>query len=332
MAGMVAENTGRAVREKEPSLIDHIRARVAEMEAEGSIQLPPNYSIPNALQAAEHVLTQRDQGGRSVLDQVTDKASVAFALRYMIEMGLNPGKDQCYFIPRGGKLTLQRSYFGDMAIAKRIDPRIEDITAEVVYEGERVKIARRMGHQVVEEHDYDFATRGSGRIVAAYCDVVYKDGRVHSTFMTMEEIERSWKSGGAAMNGKAHKFTPGEMAKRTVIRKACKPIIQSSDDGMLLAAVGRSEMDAEHACQTEAIQRGTACTMVAFDAGPARPARKISEAPASAPAGIPAPAEEQPDVVAARDAGEPDPPEPVPVEIVQATMPMEGLEDVEVPF
>ncbi|MCG3082651.1 recombinase RecT, partial [Pseudomonas aeruginosa] len=47
------------------------------------------------------------------------------ALLDMVTQGLNPAKNQCYFIPYGNKMQLQRSYHGIVMKLKR-DPRAQD--------------------------------------------------------------------------------------------------------------------------------------------------------------------------------------------------------------
>ena len=67
--------------------------------------------------------------------------------------------------------------------------------------------------------------------------------------MTMEEIYSSWKMSrqspfddhGNLKSGSTHAKFPAEMAKRTVVRRACKPIINSSSDSNLRYSINRTD-------------------------------------------------------------------------------------------
>lgn len=56
----------------------------------------------------------------------------------MVVQGLNPAKNQGYFIMYGDKVQFQRSYHGTMAVTKRV-AGAEEINAEVIFEGDEVK-------------------------------------------------------------------------------------------------------------------------------------------------------------------------------------------------
>ena len=65
-----------------------------------------------------------------------------------------------------------------------------------------------------------------------------------SEIMTWEQIQKSWaKSKTYKPNGNGpHNEHPDQMALRTVIRRRCKPIINSANDELLMAAVRREEI------------------------------------------------------------------------------------------
>ncbi len=85
--------------------------------AHGSLQLPANYSVENALKSAALSLPTVKN-----FQNCTQEA-IKSALLSMCVQGLNPDKKQCYFIAYGETLACQRSYLGDVAVAKRVDPR-----------------------------------------------------------------------------------------------------------------------------------------------------------------------------------------------------------------
>ena len=49
----------------------------------------------------------------------------------------------------------------------------------------------------------------------------------------MQQIKDSWNQGAMKGNSPAHKLFPDQMAEKTVINRACKLIIRTSDDAIL---------------------------------------------------------------------------------------------------
>ena len=114
-----------AIAKKE--VIDIVSERIRTLQERRQLHLPPNYSAENALKAAWLALQEvTDKDGRRALD-VCDRTSIMNSLLKMVIQGLNPAKNQCYFVVFGTKLVLMRSYFGSIHVAKSVDERIEDI-------------------------------------------------------------------------------------------------------------------------------------------------------------------------------------------------------------
>jgi len=120
------------------NVADFVLSKIQKLQSNGEIYFPNNYSPENALKSAWLKLQEtKDKNDKPVLQSCT-QISIANALLNMVVQGLNPMKNQCYFIPYGNQLTLMRSYFGSIAVAKQFG-EIEDITAEVIYEGDSVE-------------------------------------------------------------------------------------------------------------------------------------------------------------------------------------------------
>lgn len=223
--------------------IDIVTARVKQFQNNGELFFPANYSPENALKSAWLQLQEVQSKDYKPALQVCTKDSIANALLSMVVQGLNPDKKQCYFIVYGTKLQMQRSYFGSMAVTKAVNPDIDEIYADVVYEGDGFKYNKVRGRTVIAEHTQTIENVKKDKIIAAYCMVLYKSGKEESTIMTFEEIKQAWKQskmnpvdekGKLKVGGTHEKFT-ADMCKKTVINRACKPIINSSDDSNLLA-------------------------------------------------------------------------------------------------
>ena len=147
-----------------------VESNVREYTERGELILPAGYSVGNAMKSAWLILQEAAANNRPVLETCT-KASIINTLLSMLYQGLNPDKKQCYFIPYGGKLTLQRSYFGSMKVARMVDPTITDICYDVVYEDDVFEIEKRRGHTIVAAHRRKLANIDKNKIAAAYCSI-----------------------------------------------------------------------------------------------------------------------------------------------------------------
>lgn len=206
----------------------------------GTLVLPKDYSVDNALKSAWFAL-QDVEGWKTCTPE-----SVQNALLDMCVQGMNVAKKQGYFIKYGNKLIFQRSYFGDMALAERVCPGLS-LFADVIYEGEEIKVSKvrtiRGLVTVIQSHEQPFP-RSTKKMLGAYCGAVDGDGNALDTVvMDIQQIERSWNQGATKGKSPAHQGFPDQMALRTVIRRRCKPIINTSSDKILLDAIKRQEMD-----------------------------------------------------------------------------------------
>lgn len=243
---------------------DVVEQRVAEMVRDGGLHLPRDYSAANAVRAAYLKLQDVQDKDKQPVLQVCTKHSIANALLNMVVQGLNVDKQQGYFIAYGKTLSFQRSYFGSMTLAMRVRPDITEdgFASAVVYVGDELEYEIIRGKRQVSMHKQRLENIDKSKIVAAYCEIYAEDGRlVNSELMTFEEIKQAWKqskmypienNGKIKANSTHDKFT-ADMAIKTVINKACKPIINMSSDKALLAEVQRaSELSDELGAQAEA--------------------------------------------------------------------------------
>lgn len=209
-------------------ITDTVSSKLTELEDSG-LQLPANYNAQNALKSAFFKIKEvKDSNKRPALEVCT-KESIANTLLDMVTQGLSPAKTQCYFIVYGNSLQLNRSYFGTQAVIKRLN-KVKDIWANVIYEGDVFDYSVADGRERLLKHETKFENRDKN-ILGAYAVVKTEDDEI-LTVMTKKEIEASWsqtKTGGAVQK----KF-PQEMAKRTVINRAAKAYVNTSDDSDLL--------------------------------------------------------------------------------------------------
>jgi len=211
-----------------------VLARIQSYQEDGTLVLPENYAVANHLKSAWLILQETKDKSEKPALIVCSKESIANALLDMVLQGLAVSKKQGYFIVFGTKLLFMRSYFGSVALAKRVKPSIGEPIANVIYEGDDFvyTIDPKTGLTTIVKHEQKIENINLTKIKGAYC--IVSDGeKTQVTIMTMEQIRNSWNQGAAKGNSGAHKNFTDEMAKKTVISRACKLIINSSDDGWL---------------------------------------------------------------------------------------------------
>ena len=204
----------------------NVANRIEAMKGEGLL-IAPNYSVSNALSSAYYELKNSSSG--NLLQQCTQD-SVYNALLEMVTQGLSPAKKQCYFIKYGSEVQLRMSYFGTVKTIKQLQD-IKDVVANVVYEGDELEIAVENGRKKLVKHVTDWRNADKP-IIAAYCIISKNDGDEFFEIMTKAQIDKSWSK---AKTKNVQIDFPDQMAMRTVINRAAKLFINTSDDSDLLA-------------------------------------------------------------------------------------------------
>jgi recombination protein RecT len=214
--------------------IDQLSSQLTQKQEYG-LTFPPTYNVTNALNSAYLILQEtKDRNDKLVL-QSCSKQSIASSLMDMTVQGLNPMKKQCYFVAMGGKLKLMRSYQGTMAVAKRCG--VKAVNAEVIYEGDTFKYHIENGVKYIDEHTQDFMNIDTTKIKGAYAVLTLEDDSAYTEIMNINQIKKAWSKGFGYKDGQGvHGDFGDQMAKKTVITRACKNIINSSDDANLTEA------------------------------------------------------------------------------------------------
>lgn len=225
-------------------VVDVVAERIRHFQENKELMLPPNYSAENAIKAAWLAIqATTDKDGKPALEVCT-KDSIANSLLDMVVQGLTPSKQQCYFVVYGKKLVCLRSYFGSMALVKRILPESE-IWYGVVYEGDEFEYTIERGRKRILTHTQRIENVKPDKILAAYCVIEPGGDRPpYTEIMTIDQIKVAWQQGQTYREGKlsVHTQFPDQMALKTVINRACKYVINSSsDDYLLLQHANRGE-------------------------------------------------------------------------------------------
>ena len=224
-------NNQVAQQQKPTKLTDLVLDRVKQMQDTQDLSLPKNYNASNALNAAFLELQKvQDRNHRPALEVCTHD-SIVKSLLDMTLQGLSPAKDQCYFIVYGNELQMQRSYFGTVAAVKRLDG-VKKVRAEVVHEKDDFEIGANEDMELVVKRFVPKFENQDNQIVGAFAMIKTDEG-TDFTVMTKKEIDQSWAQ-TRQKNNKVQQNFSQEMAKRTVLNRAAKMFINTSDDSDLL--------------------------------------------------------------------------------------------------
>ncbi len=211
------------------SFIDGL-AKQLEKKCEYGLSFPKDYNLSNALMGAYLVLKEtKDRNNKPVLESCTS-TSIANSLMNMATLGLSVQKKQGYFISYGNQCQFQRSYFGNITIARRYG--MKDIHAEIIYDGDEFKYHIEDGNKILDSHEQDFMNIDNDKILGAYAVVLMEDGTKHLEVMNIKQIKQAWLQGYGYKengNGTHQKFTD-QMAKKTVVNRALKQIINTHGD------------------------------------------------------------------------------------------------------
>ena len=211
---------------------------------EKGFKFPANYVPQNAIQSAWLIVQQtKNKDGKLALD-VCSTESVQEAMFDMLIQALNPSKKQCYFVARGNKLCMMRSYFGTQAVTKRLPEINEILDAEIVYEKDEFEFSKLNGVTTITKHVQKLENIDKTKIKAAYQVIMKSSGINQACIMTVEQIMQCWNQSDKEVFTKEGKLKQGqycghanfteEFCKRTVISRGCKNIVNTSDDSDIL--------------------------------------------------------------------------------------------------
>jgi len=232
------ENTQQVATIKK-DISAQVLEKINSFQQSGELTIPKDYSVDNALKSAYIVLSDP----KNNLLAKCNKGSIAEALLKMVVHGVSPIKKQCYFIPYGDKLECSISYAGNIAIAKRYGG-LKSIKGQAIFKGDdfAFEVDAETGRKKIQKHVQTLDSLGSGEVVGAYAITEFNDGTRDLEIMNIKQIQAAWGQGGSKGNSPAHKNFPDQMAIKTVINRACKLIISSSDDSVLYDPLEEAEL------------------------------------------------------------------------------------------
>lgn len=176
-----------------------------------SFQREAGFAI-QLLESNDYALKVAMGNRQSVINAVTNTAAIGISL--------NPAKKQAYLVPRGGKICLDISYMGLIDLAVK-DGAIKWAKAELVRASDAFTVN---GIGVAPTHSYNPFSKERGDVVGVYCVWKTAEGDLLSEMMSIDEINairdrsESWKRNQSG----PWKTDPGEMARKTVVKRASK--------------------------------------------------------------------------------------------------------------
>lgn len=220
---------------EEKQITDIVFNKVVDLQAKGAIDFPNKYSVGNALKSAYLILQESKTREKKPVLQVCTQESIANALLDMLVQGLNPTKQQCYFIPYGNQLTLSRSYLGTIALTKRLKG-VKDVVAYPIYKNDKLDIGFDILTGKTKINEFKPALDHKAQdLIGALGIVVGENEILYLEYMNMEQIRNAWNQGTMKGNSPAHKNFPDQMAIKTVINRVCKKYVNAADDSDKIA-------------------------------------------------------------------------------------------------
>ena len=247
-----AQVAATKARELQDNTTNAVLSHLMDLQGDGKIQLPDNYSAGTQLKLAWLKLQEiSNRDGHRALDVCT-KESIVNALLEMTVQGLSVAKKQGDFIMYGNKLEFQLEYHGVIALARRLGGVVGVPTANIIYEGDEFafEIDNATGKKRIVKHIQDFMNIDMNKIKGAYATLQLTDGTTYVEIMNIGQIRQAWMQGATKGQSPAHKNFPDQMAMKTVISRACKLFISTSDDSGLYLGTGDGEEASEKIAQT----------------------------------------------------------------------------------
>jgi len=165
-----------------------------------------------ALMANDFAMGTAKRNPQSVINAVANIAAIG--------LSLNPAKRQAYLVPRDGRICLDIGYIGllDLAIESG---SIRWGQAELVHSADKFTLN---GVDKPPTHERDPFLADRGDVIGAYVVVKTCDGDYLTTTMPVAELLAIRDRSSAWKNGQKGpwKTDPGEMMKKTVIKRAYK--------------------------------------------------------------------------------------------------------------
>lgn len=189
-------------------------------------------ALPPPLKGQADRLIQRavmTLAGTETLQKVTDVSFMKCVLK-AAEMGLAIDGKLAYAVPYKAECTLIVSYLGILAVARRTKT-IRDCYARLVFDSDHFECGHKDGKDFLEHRpDLRRQFQEIKDAVGVYAIVILPDGSWRYEWMNRSEVQRIQACSKDTREGAIWKIWPGEMWKKTVLRRLLKNYAE--DPGM----------------------------------------------------------------------------------------------------
>jgi recombination protein RecT len=204
--------------------------------------LPRDFNITRFVNNSLALLNGNDVLIKFMREHGTDQIKVG--LLRGAYLGLDFMNGEAYLVPYGATLNFMPSYKGMVKLCTKYATRpINTIYAKVVKEGDEFVEEIVNGQPSITFRPKAF---NNGKMVGVFAVCLYKDGGMVYEVMSSADVEQCRKSSKAS-NSPAWRSYPGEMAKKTVLRRLAKSISIDMDDKLADAMNAGLEIETDPA-------------------------------------------------------------------------------------
>lgn len=226
--------------------VKKVLLQLKEFQETGEVVLPKDYVATNAIKSALVILSQtKGKDGKMALQSCTQE-SIYQSLLSMVLQGLSPMKKQCSFIVYGNDLQYQREYAGNYVLAQRYG-NMKWMKANAVFKGDKVVIETdENGRKKLIKHEsssFDSDQTEAREVIGAYAIWELADGTKDLEEMDIFQIRNAWNQRRGEGLSQAHKNFPDQMAKKTIINRSTKMLINASTDSNLIVGGNDDDLD-----------------------------------------------------------------------------------------
>ena len=175
------------------------------------------------------LVNTKDKTGRPAIMSCTQDSIMDCCITYC-NNELNFFRNQAYLFPYGSKLSFMIGKDGYVAMAKQLNPDIEDFYYEVVYKKDEFEYSKVAGKTQITKHiqKLENVTCKIDDIVCAYATCVYKNGNHEADIMTIQEMLNALKTAQKGGFSDTHKLNPRIMLSKFPLRRLAKRKINQS--------------------------------------------------------------------------------------------------------
>ena len=219
--------------------LENIKIKMMNHLEEQINALPPGFNkdrfVLNCLTVIRGMLEDDDKK-KNLLECSMESVILCFLKGAFL--GLDFINGECYAICYKGNFQFQTSYLGEIKLCKKYSKnKIKDIYAKNVREGDFFEEVIEGGQQKITWKPIPF---NDNKIIGSFAVVLYEDGSMIYDTMSAAMIEKTRQDYSKMKDSPAWKKSPGEMYKKTVLRRLTKLVdidfdnaqqVQAFDDG-----------------------------------------------------------------------------------------------------